>query len=1098
MFKKSKALTALLLTVVILFGSVLGGVFALESDKLTNASDMTSVMPGELSGLTDLSHEFSDGAVIGKVAEVTSLRDENVKHFRLDNGTFEAVMYPYPVHRQDSDGVWQDIDNSLALKNDGMLKVYATSDSRVKFADSFKSNSELYSLSENGYSISMALIENEPLRYTGTLNAGLENKSKIIVSSGEKYSAEKAFDSLEQAAKINNKSSVLYCNVRANTDIQYILQENDIKENIIVKAPGESYEYRFGIALEGLTASLDRSGVINLYDAESGELKYIMPAPYMYDIGGEYSNDVSYDIQQLRDGSYLLTVSADEKWMNSKERVFPVTIDPTLTLPSSAFDSYTDKSNPDENYGLDEKMWVSSEKTAYIHMAVPNLPATATLNSATLHVPYYFNKTTGSLLAAAYQVYEVWFESAITYNNTPDCSTLSLSNTTLIASSSVTQATPGWAEFDITNAAVDWYADPTTNYGVAIKRWISPYSNNSSVILKSYESGSDWAYISVNYINYIPSGVYAFRSKLSSTRWIKVTGNSAGSYLQHVSLTNFPADAEVFDRSCLFKIYNVPGTVRYIIRSMLNNELTFDISGDKFVTKKISNIDSEVPPEDSFYINWDGYGFKIRPYYSDKIVNISSTSNPDLTTLSNADAGSGARWELVQYTGNSKRGYTLNPNTMFLKPGTEVTLSTIVWTTSIGYNKPEIVLNDGCSDVASLAWNRSTGMGKLVINKTGSFGGYIRILKEEDLSVYESLYFTYAVNVPVSSGDYFVMNKEAGKYMQLDDGDAPDFNNNGGIAEIHSFDGGDYQKWTFTHLGSGYYSIRSVVTGYALTVPPDKVTSDNVDLVLKPYTGSYNQKWKITVTNSGAYKIKAKSSESYTEKDLVMDLKDPAFSYNGLSIRQRENEDSSSYRDEWIIRKSNDYTLMYIGDYVGDPQMPPILSDVDTALRNNAGMSGYAYTSLNDEDLLGCLSTSSIFSCITHGDQYALTVSNGIITVNDINRLVDGALSNLEFVCLGACSVGRGGASSINMVNALSAKGAQNVLGFKENVIIPHANLWMKTFMVTLSTGCSVKDAMAVADDAVQHDIECLSFGEITTNEEYRYICGSDEIAPCN
>ena len=45
--------------------------------------------------------------------EEASLRGERVKHFRMGDGSYVAVQYDVPVHHQDADGQWQDIDNTL-------------------------------------------------------------------------------------------------------------------------------------------------------------------------------------------------------------------------------------------------------------------------------------------------------------------------------------------------------------------------------------------------------------------------------------------------------------------------------------------------------------------------------------------------------------------------------------------------------------------------------------------------------------------------------------------------------------------------------------------------------------------------------------------------------------------------------------------------------------------------------------------------------------------------------------------------------------------------------------------------------------------------
>ena len=50
------------------------------------------------------------------IGELLHLREANVKHFRMSDGSFIAVTYDTDVHFQDEDGYWVDIDNSLTLE----------------------------------------------------------------------------------------------------------------------------------------------------------------------------------------------------------------------------------------------------------------------------------------------------------------------------------------------------------------------------------------------------------------------------------------------------------------------------------------------------------------------------------------------------------------------------------------------------------------------------------------------------------------------------------------------------------------------------------------------------------------------------------------------------------------------------------------------------------------------------------------------------------------------------------------------------------------------------------------------------------------------
>ena len=70
-----------------------------------------------------------------KTYEVIERREANVKHFRLEDGTYEAVTYGYPVHRKDANGEWQDIDNRLFSAAVSGKNVYSTADNRVTFSE---------------------------------------------------------------------------------------------------------------------------------------------------------------------------------------------------------------------------------------------------------------------------------------------------------------------------------------------------------------------------------------------------------------------------------------------------------------------------------------------------------------------------------------------------------------------------------------------------------------------------------------------------------------------------------------------------------------------------------------------------------------------------------------------------------------------------------------------------------------------------------------------------------------------------------------------------------------------------------------------------
>lgn len=268
--------------------------------------------------------DYVQGENTGEIVEIIDRREENVKHFRLEDGSARAIVYSYAVHRKDENGVWQDIDNRLFKNQNGY---YSTSENRVSFAGNANDKS-LFTLKENGYVISMGLVTSEESIKSNEvlLNNSLPRDEQLL-SASKKITAD---EKLEKLSKIDNKTNILYKRVANGVDLSYTLQANEIKEYIVVNSPQNEYVYNFTLQLDGLVAQLMENGSVVLYDELTKEDEYYIPAPYMFDAKGERSTDVHYKLNDLDNGQYTLTVIADTDWVNNNSRVFPVMIDPTL------------------------------------------------------------------------------------------------------------------------------------------------------------------------------------------------------------------------------------------------------------------------------------------------------------------------------------------------------------------------------------------------------------------------------------------------------------------------------------------------------------------------------------------------------------------------------------------------------------------------------------------------------------------------------------------------------------------------------------------------------------------------------------------------
>ena len=116
--------------------------------------------------------------------------------------------------------------------------------------------------------------------------------------------------------------------------------------------------------------------------------------------------------------------------------------------------------------------------------------------------------------------------------------------------------------------------------------------SNDFVHIKLYDGGGG--------VYGIQDGIYAFENLGNDGLWLDIQQDK---YLPGYHMQQYAADgnpAQTFDRSCLFKITRRAATDSYIIRSMLNNRLTFYFSGNEVLTKEIPPNDADVSVNDTF------------------------------------------------------------------------------------------------------------------------------------------------------------------------------------------------------------------------------------------------------------------------------------------------------------------------------------------------------------------------------------------------------------------------------------------------------------------------------------------------------------------
>ena len=439
-FSPRTKILSLILSFLIVFYLVPTSVFAEVLEDDTTASD------------SSVSKNEENSTYTPEIYEVTELREENVKHFHLEDGSYVAAQYNYPVHYTDENGQLADIDNRLI---DSGIEL-STNNSRVKFIKKITGNGNIFTLHENNTKITMGLV-------------GAEKKTTGVVTSNN--NSDDAIESvLGKMTNLENISStIVYEDTLDGVDIEYIVHSLNIKENIIVKERKDSYSYTFTLDLNNLTANLTESGDVQINSLD-GETQYVIPAPIVFDANGTYAPDeaAEYTLSSVGNGKYELNVTVDASWMNDKDRAFPVKIDPTIGVPHNyTTDLDIISSSPNTSYENTSLLRVSPSARSYWRIPtayLPTLPTTAYIWKAEL-------KLFGIGLNSYVGVYEItsdWDET-LTWNKTLLSTPQGAFGSNILDYKKVKANEPEqWYAFDITEAAKKWY-NGESNYGVGFK-----------------------------------------------------------------------------------------------------------------------------------------------------------------------------------------------------------------------------------------------------------------------------------------------------------------------------------------------------------------------------------------------------------------------------------------------------------------------------------------------------------------------------------------------------------------------------------------------------------------------------------------------------
>lgn len=378
--------------------------------------------------------------------EIESERDEYSKTFINEEGQLTTEIYAEPIHTK-VDGEWEEISTDLSLNRDNGLLETETTQLEAAYPTKITSKEQIkYSFGQHSLEF-----------------------SNITASDGKE-----SYILQQQQNAEANENKVTYKNVLPGIDLRHVSLNKEVKEDWIINEYNGINEFNYVVKTD-LNPKLEEDGSISFYEnKDSKEKVFILPSPMMEDSNfnkglgnGVKSNQLHYEVESIGENQYSIKLLVEKEWLESEERVFPVYIDPSVSVDAMG-DSFVSSAYPTTNYN---KEWDSGQgeyvlkvgkydsttgtNYAFIKFSLTNLKG-AVVDSADLKTyvthAYYATQKTGLWVD---RVTGPWYANELTWNNKPGSTAIT----------STTVARDQWASFPVKSTVQGWINGDYQNDG---------------------------------------------------------------------------------------------------------------------------------------------------------------------------------------------------------------------------------------------------------------------------------------------------------------------------------------------------------------------------------------------------------------------------------------------------------------------------------------------------------------------------------------------------------------------------------------------------------------------------------------------------------
>ena len=707
----------------------------------------------------------------------------------------------------------------------------------------------------------------------------------------------------ESAEKVSvtfnsSENKIVYAEVfGSNTFLVYEPFMEGVKEDIVLAKYTGQNEFEFILTAEGLTASKINE-VWYLVDS-NGEAVARFEDIIIKDSNGK-TVEGALDIAQQSDGTYEITVTADEEFLTAPDTSYPVYIDPTTyileteqylidgletTLPSlidvGVYDTMTSPASSDSSFhyigthdGTQGR--IIYKFTDFFNYGVGNFTELNQYQISSVQLNLRVVSAEQSATLSVYQLLTTWDETSFGSNPSflNDATEYwDSSNYVLTGTTDIYPAFEEYFSLDITSIVKNW---AKFNNGDSILESNNPAYGFMIACNDEYEhmieacettSEIDDVYAIIDYSN---TGGEYFIYNYSDYDFLE-------SYSSAVISGNYE------DSDFQKWVVEYIGNDKYYIHSAYNDNYSLCGSGSSLsVALRPANPGNQY----KWYIYpVSGGGVFVKNVASGNVLSCNGTS----VSLVSTPAEGTEAYE------NCRFAYLL---TDYCVPLTDFTLSdfwiphgTPEQPTSKYLNLITTPSNASWQGASFFTWESDNSACVSVsptipsLIEANSNGSATITVTHKITGISRQFVVTCG---SVRDGSYVLMNRNTSRYLYSPSTTSGDY-----VCQW-SYGNTDLYKWEFTRQTDGYYTIKNSNSGCYLGMQGHS-TASGTNAVQMARDNARTTRWSIYYTENGTYKLSAKGSPSLALTVPLNNISD------GTHLTQETYTNNAQYNDEWFL-----------------------------------------------------------------------------------------------------------------------------------------------------------------------------------------------------